>query len=275
MAKLLRADLSRMGKSAVFRACLVITLFASLVITYIVTRGTLPYDQIDWDHVILAFSAIPIFTSATFSALFIGEEHACGTIRNKLIIGQTRAGIYFSNLIVSVLGGLILAVFAELPPVTVALVAGSQCFVMGAESFLLGIFVCLCALISSCAISALIGILVTKKATSVTLALILMIGADAIAPEIKDKLDIPLTYTVTVWNDDGTVSRVYEEENPNAVTGGARVITETIYNIIPFGQIKLSQTDNEARPFLPLYSLGTAALITAAGVVKFRKKDLK
>lgn len=274
MAKLLRADLSRMGKSAVFRACLVITLFVSLVITYIVTRGTLPYDEIDWDRTMLAFSAIPIFTAAAFSALFIGEDHS-GTIRNKLIIGRTRVQIYFSNLIISVFGGFILAAFGALPPLTIALIGGKQCFVMGAESFSLGIFVCVCALISSCAIFTLIGMLVTKKAISVTLTLILMMGAYAVTPTIRDQLDIPQTYTVTELNEDGTVSRVYEEEDPNAVTGGARVVLETIYNTLPFGQIKLAQTKTDTRPFLPLYSLGAAVVTTAAGAAVFRKKDLK
>ncbi|MDE6728958.1 MAG: hypothetical protein K2J80_13640 [Oscillospiraceae bacterium] len=275
MAKLLRADLARMGKSKTFLGCLIITLLVSFVITYIIVSASwMPFDEMDWDRTILAFSAIPIFTSAAFSALFIGEDHS-GTIRNKLIIGRTRVQIYFSNLIISVFGGFILAAFGTLPPLTVALIGGRQCFVMGAESFSLGILVCVCALISSCAIFTLIGMLITKKATSVTLTLILMIGAYAVTPTIRNWLDIPQTYMVTQLNEDGTVNRVFEEENPEAVRGGMRVFLETTYNTLPFGQIKLAQTKTDTRPFLPLYSLGAVVVTTAAGAAVFRKKDLK
>lgn len=275
MIKLLRADLARMWKNKSFRCCMIITFLVSFTITYIIiAASSVAFDDMNWSQIILAFSAIPIFTSAAFSALFIGDDYSDNTIRNKLIIGRTRIQIYFANLLTVIIGSLVIAAAGELTPVSVAAYGGKKCFLMPADSFALGIVICVCALIASCALFTLIGMLITKKSTSVVLALILMIGAYVAESTIRSKLEIPQTYIVSRHNEDGTID-IFEEDNPEAVSGGARVVMEAIYNTLPFGEIKQAEKGAETGTLLPLYSLGVMAASTVIGATVFRKKDLK
>lgn len=68
---------------------------------------------------------------------------------------------------------------------------------------------------------------------------------------------------------------MFEEANPEAVTGFTRTVLETIYNVLPFGAVEQAREDTRARDLLPLYSLGFLTVTTAAGVLAFRRKDIK
>ena len=59
------------------------------------------------------------------------------------------------------------------------------------------------------------------------------------------------------------------------MTGSARVVMETVYNLLPFGAIEQAKHYTEARGFLPLYAIGSFAVMTGIGALVFRKKDLK
>ena len=48
------------------------------------------------------------FYCATFVSLFLGIEYEQGTIRNKLLVGHTRASVFCSNLIVCIVASVIM-----------------------------------------------------------------------------------------------------------------------------------------------------------------------
>lgn len=273
MIKLLRADLARMRGNKYFWFCVLGTMLANGLNVYIMLMN---FAYVTWEGMMLGFSGISLFTSGAFAALFLGEEYSDGTIRNKLIIGATRTQIYFSNTITAIAGGLCILAAEKLVPLMTALFGGAGKLTMSTEDFALGIAIYVCAVIASCVLFAAFGTIIAKRSNSVLLALVLTIAAYVAAPMIKNKLIVPQTITVSVYNESKTeIVDEYEELNPDSVSGAARAVLETVYNTLSFGQLDQVQRDTEARPFLPLYSLGTSVAVGTAGTVLFRRKDLK
>ena len=63
--------------------------------------------------------------------------------------------------------------------------------------------------------------------------------------------------------------------NPSYVQGIKRTIFEVLYNLPGCQAVQLIAAAEACPIRLPLVSLGTAAVSTAAGLVLFRRKDLK
>ena len=274
MSNLLSANFYKLWRSKAF--------WGSVAVTFAVTLGSVCLSffvssnaALNWDQAIMRYFYVPLFTTAAFAAAFIGADYAENTIRNKLIVGKTRAQIYFANLITITAGGLIITAAGQLAPAAVALFAGEGYITVSAGSFAAGIAVCVCTVIGACAFFTLVGMTVTKRSTAAVLALILMIGAYVAAPKLKELLDRPQSMTVTQYDEFGGIEKVYEEPNPDGVTGSARVVMETVYNLLPFGAIEQAKHDTEARGFLPLYAVGSFAVMTGIGTLVFRKRDLK
>ena len=273
MTRLLRANLCRMKRSRIFITCLGVTFALSAIYTYILVR--ISPALAGWDNTILAMTAAAVFAAAAFSTLFLGEDHSCGTIRNKVIIGCSRTQIYFANLLTVIIGGLLLTFAWELPPAVVGVFVFKD-FALSAGSFAFGILVCVCAIAAACSIFTLASMLIVKRSSATAIVITLMAGAFAVTPTIKNKLAVPLTFEVSERNADGAaVERVFEEPNPSAVTGFPRAALEAVYNLLPFGQIKQAADETRDRAVLPLCSLGVFAVSTAAGIAVFRRKDLK
>lgn len=274
MANLINANFARMWKSKYFWLSAAAT-FAAVLGSVIMSLSFNHGSTANWDQVILHYFYVPLFTSAAFAATFLGTEYSDNTVRRKLTVGKTRPQIYLANLVTAAVGGLVITAAGQLAPAAVAIYAGAECFSMSAECFAAGIIVCVCAVIAACALFTLIGMTVAKKSLSVVLTLILMIGAYTVAPRIREKLDVPQVDTITRYGADGQPEAVFEEPNPEAVTGFTRTVLETVYNVLPFGAVEQAREDTRARALLPLYSLGVLAIATTAGVLAFRRKDIK
>ena len=276
MLKLLRAELSRMWRSKLFWACALITFMSTGIITYIIVfASSIPVEAIDWDSQILANSRVSLFGSAAFAALFIGTDYSDGTIRCKIMVGRTRVQICLANLFTVMIGSVVIAAAGALPAAAVAAYCGKACFSMSAGDFALGAAVCLCAHLSSSALVTLIAMLIASRSAAVTLSLVLMTGMYAGCAAIHAKLSIPLSYIVTPYDENGEPGTPYEEANPEAVTGTARVALETLYNTLPFGEISQSRDIEAARGLLPLNAFELTAVSAAVCIGVFRKKDLK
>lgn len=274
MSNLISANFYRLWRSKAFWSCVAVTFAATLgMVCSVFYTSSAPTRN--WDQVIIQCFFVPLFTVAVFAALYLGTEYSENTLRNKMIVGKKRWQIYLANLIAITAGGLIITAAGQLAPTAVALFAGEECITVSADSFAVGITVCVCAVIGACAFFTLVGMVVIKKSTAAAMALIMMIGAYAAAPKLKEMLDRPQYMTVTEYSESGGINRVYEEPNPDAVTGAARFAMETAYNILPFGAIEQAKWDTAARGFLPLYAFVGFAVMTGIGVLVFRKKDLK
>ena len=96
MSKLLKAGLYRLKKEKLFWGFIIVSILVAIYVLTMLKVSTL--DSIINEYLYFIGLMIAIFVS-----VFVGKEHAEGLIRNKLIVGHSRANIYLSNLIISII----------------------------------------------------------------------------------------------------------------------------------------------------------------------------
>lgn len=107
MIDLLASDFARLIKSQVFKGVIVFCI-ESIIFEVLINYLTKDLNQYLVEGLLSTnFIVIGILLSV-FIGLFIGSEYSDGTIRNKLIVGNTRTAIYFSNYIVCMIAGFII-----------------------------------------------------------------------------------------------------------------------------------------------------------------------
>lgn len=218
-------------------------------------------------------SSILLFISI-FAALFLGTDYSNGTIRNKLVIGHTRSEIYFSNLISTAAGGLMLMAAEWLVVLVTGLCLGGETG-MEAEELMLKMLICVSAVIAVSALFTLLGMLLASKSTIVTITLVstfaLIIGAAMIEALLAEP-EYVTNYVIV--NDGGTHTE--SKPNPLYVSGVKRDIMMAVNDVLPSGQMMQMEIGSlRSAELMPLYSLGVLAVTTAIGAAVFRRKDLK
>lgn len=273
MVRLLRANFARLWKTKSFWVCMIIS--AGLGLANFLTSYSVKPDCVKTlgAEIMSNGSNILLFTSI-FAALFLGTDYSNGTIRNKLVIGHTRSEIYFSNLISTAAGGLILLAAEWFVVIVTGLCLGGETG-MPAEELLLKMLVCIAAVIAVSAIFTLFGMLLASKSTIVTITLVstfvLIIGAAMIEALLAEP-EYVTNYVIV--NGEGTHTE--SEPNPLYVSGVKRDIMMAVNDILPSGQMMQIEIGSlRSAELMPLYSLGVLAVTTAIGAVVFRRKDLK
>lgn len=218
--------------------------------------------------------------AAVFVGLFIGTEYSDGTIRNKLIVGQTRFSVYFSNLIVCVAALLLMHI------VNIAVIAAIGLPLIGNVEMPVRFLVML-GLISMVTVTALaaifllMGMLIHNKAVGSVAAIILSIVFLLSAMTINASLEQPEyyeAYSYTYTDKDGKTHEEHEErsKNPLYLEGSKRKVYEFLSDALPGGQmVQISGQKNVDPVKLPLYSLSIIAAATAFGVFFFSRKNIK
>lgn len=274
MTKLLRANFARLRKTFSFRVCFILVVglsIANLISSYLFN----PICVERTGSLMMSNCLNVMLFTVIFAALYLGTDYSNGTIRNKMIIGHTRAEIYLANLITTASGGVML--FAASWAVTYAL---GMCLGgklgMSAGEFATDTAVCLCAYIAICAICTVLGMLIGSKSTIITLTLVLTFALIITAAMIASLLEEPEYATPYVMSANGEILPGEPEPNPLYVSGVKRDILTAVNDILPSGQLFQMEVGGSADTgIMPLYSLGVIAVSTAAGVMVFRRKDLK
>ena len=293
MTRLLRANFARLWKFKPFWICAVLA-FAFNILSNIEVTDSWTYQT--GQTVLSSGSKIMLFSSV-FTALYLGTDYACGTIRNKLAVGHSRAKIYLSGLVTVITGSLLMLALCSVPSIIKSVVWGKE---LGMETgeFLLKLSILICAVISASAIFTLLGMSITSKSLTTTFTLVLtfvlLLGSMSLLqflsqPEYipenqitaRDDLEadgmppfVAAYVTETETKEDGAAYNLVP--NPMYITGMRRDIMNTVIDVLPGGQmltLQSSYTHNEK--LYPLYSLGVIAVTTAAGMLVFRRKDLK
>ena len=287
MLNLLRADLMRLRREKSFfvgvLAIFVVGLFAVLTTFHdnLVTTG---FKTESPDELFFSESMLIGITSALFIAFFIGTEYSDGTMRNKLISGHTRASVYFSELITCAVGALIQHVI-YLVTVTLSgslLLGGMKTPPARLVLITLMSFLAVFALAS---IFVMLALLIPGKAAIAIIliaALILLI----VPLSAMNKLSEP--EFVDIWSISDESGNQSNEQMPNPLypRGVWRQIYGFMKNFFPNGQMfqaanLLGGTDDGTVSILPMmsvfmgYSLLIALISTGAGIIVFKRKDLK
>lgn len=282
MNKLLRANFRRLWKSKIFWLGMLFTtgigLFSS--ITQYREMMTTPGYHPHIDNILFSNCMFMPVVAAVFIGLFTGTEYSDGTIRNKLVVGQSRYAVYFANFIVCMAAVFLMHLINIAVIVTVGfpLVGNLELPV----SIL--IFLGLLSLVTLAALSAiflLMGMLIDSKANNTAAVIILstvfLVAATFIDSRIKEP-EYYESYTIT-HTDDSKEQRMEfgeKEKNPNYLQGTRREVYEFLYDFLPGCQmLQIVQQSPEHPVRLSLYSLSIVVVTTACGVFFFRRKNIK
>lgn len=273
MTRLLRTNFARLWKSNSFIICLIIAAAdapAALFSAYLNDKECV--ERLG--GMILSRGTDVMFIASIFTALYLGTDYSNGTLRNKLMIGHTRMGVYSANLITVMAGTFMCAAANWFAMLAAGLIMGGS-FGMSTEEFLKCTAVYVCAIAALCAVNTLIGMLLAVKSSTVVVILTLMLGTMMISASLTSLLGRKTGGMVNTMFGGGDM---FADENSDFyVKGTRRMVYNLINNIMPCGP--MYRISGGAMPedggMLPVYSLGVTAVSTALGSVVFRRKDLK
>lgn len=260
MRKLLAADFAQLLRDKVFWAAFAF-MIVSTAILVVSTHNMIALDNYapgTWTAETSMFCMLPSvgIVNAIWLHLFIGSDYDQGTIRNKFISGHTRRAIFFSHWLVACIGALVI-LLASLSLGVCLSWYFFRSFMLNATDLALAVTSCVLLTICYAAINVALAMNISRKASSVVCGMIVMIGMSTFTSFLEVELSSVL---VSGWT---------------PVTLKDHLIL-LLYDLLPSGQcsqINAMMFDHLAR--WPLYSLILIVLVTAAGYLLFRQKDIK
>lgn len=277
MNKLLAANFSRMFKDKVFWIGTIFMAAIGIVLPICHYKSMKAEDYpIFIDNGFFVGAVFIGIILSVFCSLFVGTEYSDGTIRNKIVVGQKRTVLYFSNLITCIVAGVLMCAACFFVYLCVGLpLLGA--FQTPRKTVIL--LVC-CILILSSAFSSIFTLIAMSgqnKAISAVIciltAFLLLLGGAF----IQAKLNEPETYDSYIFtNETGQIETEEAQPNPNYISGTKRKVYEFLDEFLPGGQsLKIANHSVEKPWLLMLYSGVIMIGTTGVGIWIFRKKDLK
>lgn len=292
MRKLLRANWNRLWKNSMFWISMASMLaFGVLVISEALEgNSSNPADvRTSPDALLMGGTVLAGFISAIFSAFYIGTDYSDGTIRNKLTLGHSRTAIYFANFLVCLLAAWMINAIYWI----VILAAGSLLIGSFAASAGVVIKLLLFGLIPVIALNALymlLEMLISNKTIAVTVLILFSFGLISAQLIMTDRLSSPEYYEAYSWtDDDGNEHEEPRHKNSSYPTGLKRQFYELMCDVLPAGQTSQMSTmlmesaetgTHTTENYADLwkftgYSLLIIFISSTAGVILFRRKDIK
>lgn len=292
MIKLLKGDFIRLFKSRIFWLCTIFMFgFASMAVYAKWHESQLYPDYYNPpDSILLAGALYIAIVIAIFIGLFIGADYSGGTIRNKHTMGHSRAAMYLSNLIICITASVIMHVIYIAVIVGAAIAGITRKFEMSSGNVAAQVLISIFAVAALSAVLLFVSMLIPSRSAGVVSAIILSIVLIAVAGRVDSWLreeEYTTDYAVTIAEDGGVVYKPQgTEKNPRYMTGAKRKVLEFLNDLLPVNQMSQlmygkpdttpeNTEENDFSAWFPLYSLSLVAVITTAGVLLFRRKDLK
>lgn len=278
MRNLLSANFLRLKKSGLFWGTLALSFGygAWVAMTQILQQAKYGIDDSP------AFSRYTVLiglVAAVFVSLFFGTEYSDGTIRNKLIAGQSRTSIYLTSLITASACGLLFstaylaACFAVGTPFLGSGLLGY--LRMHPTSFCLTLVGIQVLVLAYCALFLFVTMNCAHKTTSAVICILTAFLLLFIGFRLHTRLntaEFTPTYTLT----DGREVKEDWKPNPQYLRGTERNVYQFLLDFTPGGQaVQYSGMAAGNLCLMPVYSLIILIVSTGAGVFLFRKKDLR
>ncbi|MGI6006009.1 MAG: ABC transporter permease [Ruminococcus sp.] len=275
MSKLLRANLLRLWKSKVFWGCILILAGYELLTEFTTYRGMVKYNvEITLDQMVLNYLAMAGIALSVFISLFLGTEYHDGTIRNKIIVGNSRTEVYLAGFITSMLGSILTFLLALLP----GILAGLPLFgriQSSPEDFLLAVAGGALLCISYASMFNLAGFLITSKAHGAVVCILASFALLFAAVYLGNSLSQPEMIEQLKMAADGSQIRELVN-NPNYVEGTKRIVYQFLMDWLPSGQSFQIGSMEVLYPWRILaYSAVNSGLFGIFGYVLFNRKDMK
>jgi len=237
MSKLIRAGLRRYVHSHIFLRAVIVTVAIAVFCGYEARKY---YFE---DFYVMIF----LVACAVLISWLVGREHDEG-FRNKVISGHTKGYIYFSELIMGVIGSVILyTLFAVVFLGINSYIIGHAPIGVGVKLFLCGMMACAC----STAIVVTVSCMISRRAivglVSVLLIFALLFMSQTILsllkrPEYFEEYDYEYTYKTdeegnTYLEMSAIEGSMHLVENPNYIKSPLRDILNVVCRLSPFTSI--------------------------------------
>lgn len=212
---------------------------------------------------------------SAFCALFVGAEYSDGAMRNKLAAGHSRGIVYLSNLILCVTTGVLLC----LGYIAAVLTVGFPLLGPLRTPLPLILWYTFCSMATTSALAALftlVAMLCQSKAVTAVACITLAYFLLFLGIFLNTRLSEPELFPERQYVEDGQIVTAAAHPNPSYVSGAKRAVYQFLYDLPGCHIVQLASTaDTGAPPRLPLWSLAVIVLSTGAGILLFRRKDLK
>ena len=288
MYKLLNASFSRLRKNKIFLGLVILTIIIAAFMLISEYLDKVKYSSVfgissnTTDILLTNFINIIGFFIAIFTSLFVGAEYSDGTIRNKIVAGHSRKNIYLSNLIVSIIVGLILEfIYLIIISIVAIPLFGSIQMTFSQFAFiLLDMIMIIIAYSSIFNFIALICSNITISTVSSLLLILIMFVIDMLLSPTANSTEYIQKNKVMDEQGNITYEIVKNEDYPGKII---QTTCKTIINFNPVSQaieisgnkINMNEEDFNNMKVYPLYSLGLIIIITAIGIYLFNIKELK
>ena len=228
------------------------------------------------DTVFMYYVLFIAFLIPIVCTLFIGTDFADGTIRCKVVCGHSKSSLYLSNLILCSAGSLIMCTAAVVPGLCVGLPLLGR-FAMGttrAVLFFAGVYTL--SLVWA-ALFTLLAMLISSRTVSVVAAMLLSLVLVMVGAYLGGRLEAEPTIQGYAISVNGKLEKAEEYPNPAYLPEGpARDAIQFFCDFTPGGQTLQHIEQRVKQPEkLMVYHAVLFALSTAAGLLLFRRKDLK
>ena len=277
MIKLLNAGFTRLRKNKLFWLLTIFSIGLALFMIYAQYSDMKIYgDVIEVEQMMLNYSTIVGIVVAIFTSLFLGVEYSDGAIRNKISIGHKRMNIYLSNLILVTITSL----FSYILFILVVAIIGIPLFggITIEFSKLLILLGCIfVTIIAYSSIFTFMAMMISNKTITAITTIMLAFGMTMFALTNMNILQAPeFIETASVTNQETNSYEIIQEPNPKYPSETKKKVYKTLLDINPAGQMfQLAGRTAPNLKVLPLYSLGIIVVFTGAGLVLFKKKELK
>lgn len=279
MRKLLSANFSRLWKDKIFWLCMGAMLIYSVVYMLNGSRqATIHLSEYNYsiDKYYFHFAVIIGGFCALFSSMFLGTEYSDGTIRNKMIVGHTRTGIYLANLMTSFVATFLIMFIWLIG--ALAAIPALGVWKMGVPNLLAYLFIAVMFEAAFSAIFTFSCMQSTNKAITVAVSMLLFLGLLVFASMIYNGLCEPEMAGGVQITANG-MEMAEPTPNPNYVSGVTRTVYEFIIDFLPTGQgFQMWQLEigNAAQMVRMLISSAAITVLTTlGGIFIFKRKDLK
>ena len=274
MIKLLNAGFTRLKKDKLFWGLTVAIIGFALIMLYNAYSDMLEYGgNVSVDGYFFNVGMLIGFAIAIFASVYLGNEYSNGTLRNKIVMGHNRIKIYLSNLIiVSVISVFWVLLFDFITAcIGIPLFGNIQ---MDIGKFLLLFVIVLLFSIAFASIFTFIAMVCSNKTATSIICLVTVFAMMFGSTMLFNLLSAPPTTVEYSMVDGQFVPQ--EVPNPRYPTDQERKIYQTILNIMPQGQaFSIVGYEDWDYKVLPFYSLGVIIIFTGAGLIIFKRKDLK
>ena len=280
MSRLLFANLQRLGKNKIFWLGLFVTMGYSLLQFLSQYQFYQDYkehlDYKEWFSLDgIAFGCL-IIIGIAFSvvvSMYVGTDYSDGTIRNKVIVGQSRWCIYFSNFLICVGICLFIYILGILTSYSLGRPVFGE-FVNSREKIAMYVLAGGVISIAYAALFNMVAMLNTSKVHGVVISILLAFGMFFLAVYLFNALSQPeMIESVEMVGGELVTDTI---KNPNYPSGLQRKIYQFLMDFLPTGQaaqIANLQLEHPVRLFS--YSILLTVGCNLGGYLAFNKKNLK